>query len=165
MTSVRSPSPFTNAWDQSHTAPIERHLLHHFIFKVATVLINVDGPSNPLRSVIIPRAVTSPTLMNALYATAALHAFAGNHDSEFRIASLVYYNRSVSALHELISKKTQADIEIQLLTAVLLCKYEIISGGVSTWLSHLQGIRKMFDMFQENITLLAPDTVAYVQSL
>jgi hypothetical protein len=148
---------------------MERHLLHHYIFNMSTVLINVDGPSNPLRSVILPRAVPSPTLMNALYATSALHAFVGNRLPEFRIVSLAYYNKAVSALHDLISNfashRGQGDLEIVLLTAVLLCKYEIISGGVSNWRSHLHGVRRLFNMFQESISALAPDTAAYLQSL
>lgn len=137
---------------------------------MSRVLINVDGPSNPLRSVLLPRAVISPTLMNALYATSALHVFVGNRDPEFRTLALAYYNRAASALHHLIAnlgpRTERADFEILLLTAVYLCLYEIISGG-SNWRFHLQGIQKLFDtsFFQENIAKMAPETVAYVQSL
>ena len=165
MSSLRLPSPCAALCEEPRSTATERQLLHHFMFKVAPVLINVNGPSNPLRSVIMPRAATSPTLMNALYAMSALHVFVGNRDSKLRITSLVYYNRSVSALHGLISTEERVNLEIQLLTAVLLCKYEIISGGDSAWLSHLNGIRKMFVMFRDDVCKLAPDTVAYAQSL
>ena len=109
--------------------------------------------------------------MNALYATSALHAFTGNHDPDFRTVSLVYYNKATLALRHLIADlgrgKERADVEILLLTAVCLCKYEIISGGISNWRSHLQGIQKLLDAstFQENISRMAPETVAYLKSL
>lgn len=156
---------------QPQASSVERYLLHYYTFKLSTVLINVDSPSNPLRSVLLPRAVTSPTLMNALYATSALHAFVGNRDPDFRILSLAYYNKAVCALRHLMAnlepQRERADLEILLLTAVYLCKYEIISGGVSNWRSHLQGIQQLFEtsICQENISKLAPETVAYVQSL
>ncbi|KAH8688657.1 hypothetical protein BGW36DRAFT_412845 [Talaromyces proteolyticus] len=129
-------------WEQPQASSMEHYLLHHYIFNMSTVLFNVDSPSNPLRSVLLPRAVTSQTLMNALYAASALHVFVGKRDSEFQTQSLTYYNKAASALHHLI-----------------------ISGG-SNGRFHLQGIQKMFDIrfFQDNIAKLAPETVAYVQS-
>lgn len=166
-----SPSPGVPlTWAQPQPSSTEHYLLHHYTFNMSRVLINVDGPSNPLRSVLLPRAVISPTLMNALYATSALHVFVGNRDPEFRTLALAYYNRAASALHHLIAnlgpRTERADFEILLLTAVYLCLYEIISGG-SNWRFHLQGIQKLFDtsFFQENIAKMAPETVAYVQSL
>lgn len=155
--------------NQSQTSLMEQFLLHHYTFKMSALLINVDSSSNPLRKVLLPRAVVAPVLMDAIYATSALHVFVGNHNSEFRKASLGYYNKAASALHRLIAdvsvQRNRTDLEVLLLTSVFLCKYEIISGGVSHWRSHLQGVQKMLDIFRKNQSKLATETVSYVQSL
>lgn len=58
-----------------------------------SLLINVDSPTNPLRSVLLPRAVMSPVLKDAL---AALHVSIGEANTRFRTVSLAYYDRALS---------------------------------------------------------------------
>jgi hypothetical protein len=150
---------------------IEYYLLHHYTFKLSTVLINVDSPSNPLRGVILPRAVTSPMLMNALYATSALHVFTGNRDPKLGTLALTYYDKAVSTLqHSLATwdlQRERTELEVLLLTVVCLCKYEILSGGGSNWRSHLQGLQKLLQtgISPAALSKLAPETVSYIQSL
>lgn len=166
---VNRPSPRLGLSSNPQASTMGCYLLHHYIFKLCVVLINVDGPANPLRNVVLPRAVTSQTLMNALYATSALHVFVGKCDPKFRVASLAYYSKAVSGLLKSISNfsspREPGEPEILLLTAVFLCKYEILSGGVSNWRSHLEAVRQLFTAVRQQQSRLAPETVAYVQSL
>ena len=164
------PSPPSMALTiQPDASQMERYLLHHYTFLMSSILINVDSPTNPLRSVLLPRAVIFPGLKDALYAVAALHVSVGKDDPEFRITSLAYHDKALTAFHERISqvlqKPNRAELEVLLLTAVFLCKYEIISGGVSNWRSHLQGLKEMLEAFQSSNTKLATETTSYVQSL
>ena len=110
----------------SAASTVEGYLLHHYVHSASRVLINVESTSNPLRNVVIPRAATSAALMNALYANSAFHVSVGNPDSGMRTSSLMYYDRAASALSQMIaeagSQTTTENLEVLLLTAVLLCK-------------------------------------------
>lgn len=163
------PPTLTNFPPTPQVSTLEGYLRQHYIERLSSVLVNVDGPSNSLRCVILPRALVSPMLMDAIYATSSLHIFIWNKKSEHRISSLTYYNKAAAALHRLISNvgahSTVEDRELSLLTSVFLCKYEIISGGLSNWRSHLQGLQKMFGIFQQNQVKLSFETESFVQSL
>ena len=162
------PHPWVPPLAPPDASLLERYLLDHYIQKASTVLINVEGPSNPLRSVLIPRAITSQILMDALYAVAAYHVFVCNHDASFRASALKYYNRAASALSRGIAGASchmiGEDLEVLLLTSVFLCKYEIISVG-KNWRQHLQGVQKMLDVFKNGKSTMAPVTLSYIQSL
>jgi hypothetical protein len=147
----------------------EGYLLQHYIDTLSVFLINCDSPSNPLRSVILPRAAASPILMNALCALSSWHIFACNQASELRVAALDYYSKATSALYHLLHRfncySDVGDCEIALLTSVFLCKYEIISGGVSNWRPHLQGIGNLLRAFPHAKSKLSQETITYIQSL
>lgn len=150
-------------------SPMEDYFLQHYIERSSSVLINVDGPTNSLRSIILPRAVTSSMLSNALFAISSLHASICDDNPEYRMTSLVYYNNASTALYRLISdfgSNTSVEgRELSLLASVFLCKYEIISGGTTNWRSHLRGLQKMFSIFKRSTPQLSQDLVSYIQSL
>lgn len=157
----------TMKWPATMT---ERYLMHHYTNRVSAVLVNVDSPSNPLRSVLLPRALASPTLMDALYATSAMHAFMGNRKAEFRRLSLAFYNRAITALRQAIAnldaQHDPAAIETLLLTSIYLCKWEIISDGTH-WRAHFQGIRRLWetDKVQNSLAEMDSEAVAFIRSL
>lgn len=167
--STGKPAPCTALTIQPDASEMERYLLHHYTSRMSSLLINVDSPTNPLRSVLLPRAVVSPILKDALFAVAALHVSVGKDHPKFRTTSLAYYDNALSAFHHRITELQQRpqryDLEVLLLTAVFLCKYEIISGGTSNWRSHLQGVREMLEAFQSKHINLAPEATSYVRSL
>lgn len=146
----------------------ERYLLDHYIHRASVVLINVDGPLNPLRQVLVPRALISPTLMDALYAIAAYHVFVCNDDPDMKARSLAYYNSAASRLSCLIRDtavlSSGQDLEILVLTTILLCKYEIISVGPN-WRQHLRGVQTMLDVYRNDLSRKAPETLSYAKSL
>ncbi|KAL6242637.1 hypothetical protein RBB50_010283 [Rhinocladiella similis] len=145
----------------------ERYLLDHYIHRASVVLINVDGPLNPLRQVLVPRALISPTLMDALYAIAAYHVFVCNDDPDMKARSLAYYNSAASRLSCLIRDtavlSSGQDLEILVLTTILLCKYEIISVGPN-WRQHLRGVQTMLDVYRNDLSRKAPETLSYAKS-
>ena len=149
---------------------MERCLLYHYTHRVSAVLVNVDGPSNPLRGVLLSRAVSSPTLMDALYATSAMHAFMGNRKAEFRKLSFAFYDKAINALRQAIAnldyQQDPTSLETLLLTSICLCKWEIISGGTH-WRAHFKGVKQLWeaDKVQNSLVQMDSETVAFIRSL
>lgn len=148
---------------------LEHGLLQHYTDSLSNFLVNFDCPSNPLRSVVLPRAAASPVLMNAVYATSSLHIFACNHVSLYHVAAMEYYSKAASSIYTLIENfgtyTNNVDQESILLTIVFLCKYEILSGGVSNWRWHLQGLQNLLRALPGNSTTLSQEIMSLVQSL
>lgn len=168
---IRSPTnSFPISTINSPVSVTERFLLYHYTHKVSAVLVNVDGPSNPLRKVLLPRAVSSAVLMDALCATSAMHAFMSNHKAQFRSLSLGFYNRAVNAVRlaveTLDDEQNTASMENLLLTSIYLCKWEIISGGPH-WRAHFQGIKQLWesDKVRQSIVKMDAEVVEFVRSL
>lgn len=156
------------------TSLSENYLLWHYTQNSSSVLINVDGPTNCLRSVILPRLASSKGLLGAVYALSALHLDSGNGNSKYRPAALRYYTHTVSGVRNLIASlhdpgyvdgMSIQDRENLLLTTVFLCKYEIVSGGVENWRPHIAGIRGMLQLFEASAYRLSGEVVGYVRSL
>lgn len=149
---------------------MDRCLLYYYTSRVSVVLVNVDSSSNPLRSVLLPRALSSPTLMDALYATSAMHAFMSNQKAEFQNLSLFFYFKAINALRQSIASldvhQDPATLETLLLTSIYLCKWEIISGGIH-WRAHFKGIQQLWeaDKLQSSLALMDPEAAAFIKSL
>lgn len=150
-------------------SPLESYLLQHYVERSSSVLVNVDGPANSLRNIVLPRAGVSSMLMNAIYAVSSRHASNSDSNAEFRVGALTYYGRATTALQDSLTafhaETTIAEREIVLLTSVILCKYEIVAGGYKNWRSHLRGLYKMLCTFEEKGAKISSEVVSYVQSL
>ncbi|KAJ5087218.1 hypothetical protein N7456_010834 [Penicillium angulare] len=161
-------SQWMTAPHATQSPSIEDHLRQHYVERLSSILINIDGPTNTLRSISFPRMVTSLMLTNALYATSARHLFIYEGRAEYQIASLEYYNKAScelrSLLNDLGSGLSIEQRELMLLTSVFLCKYEIISGEVKNWRPHLRGLQKMFSLCQRNGIKFSEEIVSYIQS-
>jgi hypothetical protein len=149
--------------------PIEDYLMKHYVEKLSTILINIDGPINSLRSISFPRIVASSMVTNALYATSACHLSICERKAEYQMVSIKYYNRASSALRHLISdlgpSLSVEQRELMLLTSIFLCKYEIISGEPKNWRPHLRGLQKMFNISRHIKSNISEEMVSYIQSL
>lgn len=148
---------------------LETFLLQHYVERSSSVLLNVDGPANTLRSLVLPRASSSSMLTDAVYATSSRHVCVSNSEAHFRIAALTYYGKASTALQQALASfdcnTPTGDRELALLTSVFLCKYEIVAGGFKNWRPHLRGLHRMLRTFQISGSEISQDVVDYTQSL
>ncbi|KAL2418213.1 hypothetical protein ABEF95_004625 [Exophiala dermatitidis] len=164
----RLPSPTRAISTMPQISATQHYLLQHYVERSSSVLLNVDGLTNNLRTLILPRVFGSSMLINAIFATSAGHLYIFNKNPEHRTGALTYYNKAAADLQNLIAKLesdiTVADRESALLTSVFLCKYEIVSGGLNHWRSHLHGLQKMFSLFQQHDNGVSQNIASYVRS-
>lgn len=151
------------------------YYLQYLDEQAATQLLNVDsGAFNPLRRLILPRALACAGVLNSICAVAACHK-AQRSDPDARIELFVtatnFYLKSVNWLRasfdpepERIGKGSLAEDATPILTALLLCKYEIIKGSAAHWRDHLDGLEHLLQM-RGGISFLDPDCGQYVASL
>lgn len=148
----------------------EVFLLQHYFDRLCAILVNVDSPANPLKSVLIPRALTSPVLLHAVCAVSACH-FANtltDFGRDARRVSIALYTKAVQELNMVLTEARSqnspdtSSSDISLLTAVFVCKYQITKGSVSKWRPLLTGVQQMLDVYKDSV---ASETRLYVQSL
>lgn len=143
--------------------PTEAHYLQYHIEQGSKLLANLENHDNPLRALLVPRALASPLVMKATCAMSAMHFANRAHDGFVaKTAATRYYIRTVRELRGALecfttgtSTITNGDgngsgngsgtIPDDLILAVgLLCKYEIVRGSVKQWAVHLDALRKLF---------------------
>ncbi|CAG9957082.1 unnamed protein product [Clonostachys rosea f. rosea IK726] len=127
------------------------YYLQYLDEQAATQLLNVDsGVFNPLRRLILPRALDCPGVLYGVCAVAACHQ-AQRSDPETRIDQNIvatrFYVKSVNWLQSTVGRQTvQLDSQCSswddasVITSLLLCKYEIIKGSSAHWRDHLDGL-------------------------
>lgn len=129
----------------SHLSTLESHYLQYHMEQGSKLLANLESDENPLRSLIIPRAFSSPLLMKALCAVSAVHLANRSQNSlDAQAAAANYYIRTMSGLRSALTElphKTFPDESI--LAVALLCKYEIVRGSVKQWAVHLDALEKL----------------------
>ncbi|CAH0022391.1 unnamed protein product [Clonostachys rhizophaga] len=138
-------SAFPNVTDQDF------YYLQYLDEQAATQLLNVDsGVFNPLRRLILPRALDCLGVLYGVCAVAACHQ-AQRSDPETRIDQNIvatkFYVKSVNWLQSTVGRQAvQADSQCSswddasVITSLLLCKYEIIKGSSAHWRDHLDGL-------------------------
>ncbi|KAB8255293.1 fungal-specific transcription factor domain-containing protein [Aspergillus pseudonomiae] len=129
----------------SHLSNLEMHYLQYHMEQGSRLLANLESDENPLRSLIIPYALSSPLLMKALCAVSAMHLAnrsCGNLSAQTAAAN--YYVRTMSGLRSALSKSAVEGLPTDSILAVaLLCKYEIVRGSVKQWAVHLSALEKL----------------------
>ncbi|PLB54254.1 C6 transcription factor [Aspergillus steynii IBT 23096] len=139
---VASPKPRGHI---SHLSTLETHYLQYHMEQGSKLLANLESDENPLRSLIIPRAFSSPLLMKALCAVSAVHLANRSQNSlDAQAAAANYYIRTMTGLRSALTQlphKTFPDESI--LAVALLCKYEIVRGSVNQWAVHLDALEKL----------------------
>ena len=129
----------------SHLSNLEMHYLQYHMEQGSKLLANLESDENPLRSLIIPYALSSPLLMKALCAVSAMHLAnrsCGNLSAQNAAAN--YYVRTMSGLRSALSKAPVEGFPTDSILAVaILCKYEIVRGSVKQWAVHLSALEKL----------------------
>lgn len=108
------------------------------------LLSNLESDDNPLRSILIPRAMSSPLLMKAVCAVSALHLANRSQGFGAHTAAVKYYSGTLSGLRTALDKCTTEVFPDDAMLAVgLLCKYEIVRGSVKQWVVHLNALQRL----------------------
>lgn len=139
----------------------------------ARQLLNMDaGPYNPLRRLLLPRALNSSGMLNAMCAVDACHQ-AQRADPDRRrglsVTATGFYVKAANWLWRSFDpSRERPDLgrlgDASLLTALLLCKYEIIQGSVSSWRRHLTGLENLLEL-RGGVNVLEVDCGQYIASL
>ncbi|KAJ5782764.1 hypothetical protein N7457_004538 [Penicillium paradoxum] len=126
----------------SHLSTHETHYLQYHMEQGSRLLANLESDDNPLRSMLIPRAMSSPLLMKALCAISALHLANRSQGFGAQTAAMKYYTGTLNGLRAALD---QCSMEVlpddALLTVGLLCKYEVVRGSVQQWVVHLNALQ------------------------
>ncbi|GCB27141.1 uncharacterized transcriptional regulatory protein C15D4.02 [Aspergillus awamori] len=129
----------------SHLSHHDTHYLQYHTELGSKLLANLESIDNPLRSFLIPRALSSPLLMKALCAVSATHFANRSRDKqEAQTAATDYYVRTLSGLQLTIAKYSPRSLPDEAILAVaMLCKYEIVRGSVQQWTVHLNALQEL----------------------
>ncbi|CAG8298533.1 unnamed protein product [Penicillium nalgiovense] len=128
----------------SHLSTHETHYLQYHMEEGSRLLANLESYDNPLRSMLIPRAMSSPLLMKAVCAVSALHLANRSHGFGAHTAAVKYYSGTLNGLRTALDKcSTEVFPDDAMLAVGLLCKYEIVRGSVKQWVVHLNALQRL----------------------
>jgi hypothetical protein len=128
----------------SHLSAHETHYLQYHMEQGSRLLANLESEDNPLRSFLIPRAMSSPLLMKAVCAVSALHLANRSHGFGAHTAAVNYYSGTLNGLRSALVKcSTEVFPDDAMLAVGLLCKYEIVRGSVKQWVVHLNALQHL----------------------
>ncbi|KAL4959149.1 Zn(II)2Cys6 transcription factor [Aspergillus stella-maris] len=166
---VASPNPSKHITHLSH---LDSHYLQYHMEQGSKLLANLEADDNPLRSLLIPRALSSPILMNALCAVSAVHfsnransswsASAGNEGANYYIETMQGLRTTLAAYQG--QGLTRSFPDDAILAVSLLCKYEIVRGSVKQWAVHLEALQTLVTS-RGGLMMLDHDTAEFVRGL
>ncbi|RDW60395.1 fungal specific transcription factor domain-containing protein [Aspergillus mulundensis] len=150
----------------SHLSNLDTHYLQYHMERGSKLLANLETDENPLRSLIIPRALSSPLLMNALCALSAIHFSNRAHYSwSAENEGANYYIDTMRGLRTTLAVFQGSSVPDDAILAVsLLCKYEIVRGSVKQWAVHLDALQTLV-VSRGGLTQLAPETAEFIRGL
>ncbi|OQU95275.1 Fungal specific transcription factor domain-containing protein [Cladophialophora immunda] len=129
-----------------------RQLIHYYDHVVATVMPWVDGPENPWRTLMLPLAMHSPSLLLALLALSAEH-YSARSESPWAVndgfASRNYRDKSLLLLSEDLRAEWTEHASVArharasgiLATILVLCNLEMIRCDSAIWRVHWKAAR------------------------
>ncbi|KAL4881404.1 fungal-specific transcription factor domain-containing protein [Aspergillus karnatakaensis] len=160
---LESPSPSRLI---SHLSNLDTHYLQYHMEKGSKLLANLETDENPLRSLLIPRALSSPLLMNALCALSAIHFSNRTHYSwAAENEGANYYIDTMRGLRFALMTCQPKEIPDDAILAVaLLCKYEIVQGSVKQWAVHLDALQTMI-ITRGGLTDTDEDTADFIRGI
>lgn len=128
----------------SHLGDHETHYLQYHVEFGSRLLANLESDDNPLRSLLIPRAISSPLLMKAVCALSALHLANRSAGFSAQTAAAGFYGRALSGIRTAIADSATNGLSDDTMLAVgLLCKYEVVRGSVKQWVVHLNALQRL----------------------
>ncbi|KAJ5558727.1 hypothetical protein N7535_009394 [Penicillium sp. DV-2018c] len=127
-----------------HLSTKETHYLQYHMEQGSRLLVNLENGDNPLRSMLIPRAMSSPLLMKAVCAISALHFANRFQGFGAYTAAAKYYGGTLNGLRTALAQcPTELFPDDAMLAVGLLCKYEIVRGSVKQWVVHLNALQRL----------------------
>lgn len=128
----------------SHLSTHETHYLQYYMEHGSRMLANLESDNSPLRSMLIPRAMSSPLLMKAVCAVSALHLANRSQVFGAQTAAVEYYSGTLSGLRTALDRCSMVVLPDDAMLAVgLLCKYEIVRGSIKQWVIHLRAMQQL----------------------
>lgn len=109
-------------------------------------LANLESEHNPLRSFLIPRAMSSPLLMKAVCAISAMHLSNRTDSLDAKTAAIDFYGRTLRGLQAVMAQSVTEVVPDDAMLAVgMLCKYEVVRGSVKQWVVHLTALHRLIE--------------------
>ncbi|BCS24624.1 Zn(II)2Cys6 transcription factor [Aspergillus puulaauensis] len=160
---VASPSPSRLI---SHLSNLDSHYLQYHLEMGSKLLANLETDDNPLRSLLVPRALSSPLLMNALCAVSAAHFSNRSFNSgSAEHEGTNYYIDTMRGLRTTLGKSHKDSFpDDGILAVALLCKYEIVRGSVKQWAVHLDALQTLVTS-RGGLAQLNEETADFVRGL
>ncbi|KAJ5658314.1 uncharacterized protein N7484_001963 [Penicillium longicatenatum] len=149
----------------SHLSDHESHYLQYHVQQGSRLLANLESDDNPLRSLLIPRAMSSPLLMRAVCAVSALHLANRSQCFSAQTASATFYGRTLNGIRSvLVESSPEALSDNAMLAVGLLCKYEIVRGSVKQWVVHLNALQRLIAT-RGGLHSMDPDAAHFLRGL
>ena len=122
-----------------------RFFLHHYNVHTSSVIFPLSPECNPLRETLLQAAVTTPHLLYALLASACSHYNRLRGESTPDMAKTVFKftKPALAGLRVAVSDPSSAQKMETISTALALCTSDVISGDLSMWRTHLQGVKNL----------------------
>lgn len=128
----------------SHLSGAESHYLQYHVEFGSRLLANLESDDNPLRSLLVPRAMSSPLLMKAVCAVSALHLANRSQGFSAQAAAANFYGRALNGIRTALAEcSTDRLSDDTMLTVGLMCKYEVVRGSVKQWVVHLTALQRL----------------------
>lgn len=164
----------------------QQQLFQYYVERLSGILVNASGQGNPLRTLIIPLARTSPLLFQGVCAVSCIHRsglMEGVQSRVYRNEAMGYYVQGLSSLKELLPAALDTTslrfdrvaapsgeqlllFQTLLLSAIFLCKFEIIKDGVTNWRKHLDGVVSFYKWLEScHWAYEMPETMKFARSL
>lgn len=149
----------------THLSGTESHYLQYHVEFGSRLLANLESDDNPLRSVLIPRAMSSPLLMRAVCAVSALHLANRSQDLSAQTAAANFYGRALSGIRAALTESLTDVLSDDTMLAVgLMCKYEIVRGSVKQWVVHLSALQRLIAS-RGGLTSMDADAAQFLRGL
>lgn len=134
--------------------PLEAFYIQYHVERGSHLVLNLQMERNPLNEVLIPRALSSPLLLNALCTLSAGHMsnWESPNGDTLRKAEMTYYGKTLSGIRNALTDLSQLVfmspayitlLEELLATVASLCKYEAVRGSVRSWRGHLEALQRL----------------------
>lgn len=128
----------------SHLSGHEAHYLQYHEAMASQRLANLESEHNPLRSFLIPRAMSSPLLMKAVCAISAMHLSNRTDSLDAKTAAIDFYGRTLRGLRTVMAQSVTEIVPDDAILAVgMMCKYEVVRGSVQQWVVHLTALHRL----------------------
>ncbi|KAF3398101.1 hypothetical protein F1880_005715 [Penicillium rolfsii] len=130
----------------SHLSGHEAHYLQYHEAMASQRLANLESKHNPLRSFLIPRAMSSPLLMKAVCAISAMHLSNRTDSLDAKTAAIDFYGGTLRGLQVVMAQSVTEVVPDDAMLAVgMLCKYEVVRGSVKQWSVHLTALHRLIE--------------------